>query len=205
MQKLINTIQAEGCYLGDSILKVDSFLNHQVDSDLMVEIGQQLFKRLNKGEKPITKVLTAEASGILPAMTTAMASGCRMIYARKSVSKTMVDNFYTAKAVSRTRGNDVTFYVNSQFLSPNDNVLIIEDFLATGSSISALVDIVKQSGATLLGIGTVIEKPAENGREVIAKHLPNNCPITSLACISFENDNLVTVLGKSHIENAITS
>ncbi len=200
MQKLIDTIQTEGRYLGNSILKVDSFLNHQVDSELMKEIGELLFERLNCGDKPITKVLTAEASGILPALTTAMAGHSRMIYARKSMSKTMVDEFYTAQAVSRTRGNDVTFYVNAQFLSPDDNVIIIEDFLATGSSIAALVDIVGQSGASLAGIGTVIEKPAENGRKVIAEHLTSPCPVASLACIGFENDNLITELGQLKIE-----
>ncbi len=204
MQKLIDKIKAEGRYLGNSILKVDSFLNHQVDSELMMEIGQQLFKRLSDStDKPITKVLTAEASGILPALTTAMSGNCRMIYARKSISKTMVDDFYTAKAVSRTRGNDVAFYVNSRFLSPDDNVIVIEDFLATGSSISALVDIVQQSGANLIGIGTVIEKPAENGRAVIGKALQQDCPIASLACIDFENDELVTSLGNLQVERNI--
>ncbi len=203
MQKLIDSIQAEGRYLGHSILKVDSFLNHQVDSELMVEIGRQLFERLNNADKPITKVLTAEASGILPAMTTAMAANCRMIYARKSISKTMVDDYYTAKAVSRTRGNDVTFYANSRFLGPDDRVLIIEDFLATGSSISALVDIVNQSGATLAGIGTIIEKPAEQGRAVICQHLQKDCPVASLACIDFDDNKLVTGLGHLHIEKSL--
>ncbi len=178
MQKLIDTIKAEGRYLGNSILKVDSFLNHQVDSELMTEIGKQLFKRLSD-----------------TANTDKPTGNCRMIYARKSMSKTMVDDFYTAKAVSRTRGNDVTFYVNSKFLLPDDNVLIIEDFLATGSSIAALTDIVYQSGANLIGVGAVIEKPAENGRAVIGKALQHNCPIASLACIDFEDDELITSLG----------
>ncbi len=201
MQKLVDKIKAEGRYLGNSILKVDSFLNHQVDSELMTEIGQQLFKRLSDStDRPITKVLTAEASGILPALTTAMAGNCRMIYARKTISKTMVDEFYTAKAVSRTRGNDVTFYVNSRYLSPNDNVIVIEDFLATGSSIAALTDIVQQSGANLVGIGTVIEKPAENGRAIISKALQKDCPIASLACIDFEDDELITTLGNLQTE-----
>ncbi len=206
MQKLVDKIKAEGRYLGNSILKVDSFLNHQVDSELMTAIGRQLFKRLSLAantDKPISKVLTAEASGIMPALTTAMAGNCRMIYARKSISKTMVDEYYTAKAVSRTRGNDVTFYVNSRFLSPDDNVIIIEDFLATGSSIAALTDIVYQSGASLIGIGAVIEKPAENGRAVIGKALQRNCPIASLACIDFKADNLVTRLGNLQIEKTI--
>ncbi len=200
MQKLIDTIKAEGRYLGNSILKVDSFLNHQVDSELMTEIGRQLFKRLSVAantDKPISKVLTAEASGIMPALTTAMAGNCRMIYARKSMSKTMTDEYYTANAVSRTRGNDVTFYVNSRFLSPDDNVIIIEDFLATGSSISALADIVYQSGANLIGIGAVIEKPAEKGRAVIGKALQKNCPIVSLVCIDFENDNIIVKKGEN--------
>lgn len=201
MQKLVEMIEAEGRYLGNSILKVDSFLNHQVDAGLMENIGRELFSRLSAhSDKPITKILTAEASGILPALTAAMAGNCRLIYARKSVSKTMVDSFYTADAVSRTRGNDVTFYVNSQFLTASDNVLIIEDFLATGSSIAALVDIVKQSGAQLAGIGTVIEKPSEQGRVAIRTHLPNDCPIASLARIHFDNDTVATELGRLVIE-----
>ncbi len=200
MQKLIETIRAEGRYLGDSILKVDSFLNHQVDAGLMTDIGQALFERLKPAGAPITKVLTAEASGILPALTTAVAADCRMIYARKSRSKTMVDSFYTADAVSRTRANAVTFYVNQQFLTPEDNVLIIEDFLATGSSISALVNIVQQAGAQLAGIGTVIEKPSEKGREVISRQLPQPCPVASLACIGFDDDNWVAELGRLQVE-----
>ncbi len=200
MQKLVNTIKAEGRYLGNSILKVDSFLNHQVDSELMTEIGQQLFKRLARTDKPITKVLTAEASGILPALATAMAGNCRMIYARKSISKTMMDEYYTAKAVSRTHGDDVTFYVNSQFLSSADNVIVIEDFLATGSSIAALVDIVQQSRANLIGIGTVIEKPAENGRTFINGQMKCEfVPIVSLACIDFEGGELIVRLGDYNI------
>ncbi len=203
MQKLIDTIRVEGRYLGDSILKVDSFLNHQVDCELMTEIGKELFKRLTFDGRPVfdgklvTKIVTAEASGILPAMATAMAGGCRMVYARKSISKTMTDDYYSAKAVSRTRGDDVTFYVNKKFISPDDNVLIVEDFLATGSSIAALTDIVYQSGANLIGIGTVIEKPAEDGRVAICQYLQKDCPIVSLACISFENDNFVVKKGEN--------
>ncbi|MBS9778539.1 MAG: xanthine phosphoribosyltransferase [Gammaproteobacteria bacterium] len=195
MQRLVDKIKSEGRYLGNSVVKVDSFLNHQVDSELMAEIGKELFRRLNDPTQPITKVVTAEVSGIAPAFATAMAGGCKMIYARKSLSKTMTDRYYHANAISRTRGNDVTFYVNSNFLSADDNVLIIEDFLATGSSISALVDIVTQSGASLCGIGTVIEKPAEKGREVIAKHTHDDCLVVSLASIRIENNELVVESG----------
>ncbi len=214
MQKLIDTIRAEGRYLGNSILKVDSFLNHQVDCELMTEIGEELFKRLTfDGRpvfdgKPVTKIVTAEASGILPAMATAMAGGCRMIYARKSISKTMTDDYYSAKAVSRTRGDDVTFYVNKKFISPDDNVLIVEDFLATGSSISALVDIVYQAQAKINGIGTIIEKPEECGLDVIGQALrKRDCPVVSLAQISFENETFAVSEGRTILvkENQLTN
>ncbi len=208
MKKLTDIIQNEGRYLGDSILKVDSFLNHQVDGELMMEIGQQLFERLNNAQvnqRPITKILTAEASGIVPALATAIAGGCRMIYARKSISKTMTDTYYSSDAVSRTRGSAVTFYVNSRFLSSDDNILIIEDFLATGSSIGALMNIAHQVGANIAGIGTVIEKPCERGREALRERLVTDCPIASLACLHFEDNQLVTQLGCLAIESRLNN
>lgn len=198
MQSLIDAIRNEGRYLGNSILKVDSFLNHQVDPDLMTEIGRTFFERLGKNHsKPITKILTAEASGIMPALTTAIEADCRMIYARKTASKTMVDEFYEADAISRTRGNPVTLKVNKNYLKAGDQVLIIDDFLAVGSTIGAMAEIIEQAGADLIGIGAVIEKPAEGGRERITQHIVNACPIASLARITFGNaDEIIVDAGK---------
>ncbi|PIE46114.1 MAG: xanthine phosphoribosyltransferase [Gammaproteobacteria bacterium] len=196
MQSLIDLIQKEGRYLGNDILKVDSFLNHQVDVHLMTAIGRAFYQRLGESRQPISKILTAEASGIMPALTTAIIADCRMVYARKSTSKTMVDACYEAEAISRTRGNKSILRVNKNYLKPDDRVLIIDDFLAIGSSIGAMIDIVQQANATLVGIGVVIEKPIEGGRKRIRQHLYDNCPVTSLAQISFDNDQVITAPGK---------
>jgi xanthine phosphoribosyltransferase len=198
MLKLCEFIQQEGRYLGQSIVKVDSFLNHQVDVALMNEIGKVFSDYFSAAsDKPITKVLTAEASGIMPAMATASLLSCRMIYSRKTVSKTMVGDFYQADAVSRTRGDDITLRVNKNYLGASEHVLIIDDFLAAGSTIAAMADIVQQSGSTLAGIGTVIEKPQENGQIKLRQrqNIGHDLPILSLAQIQIENDNFTVSSG----------
>ncbi len=196
MQSLVERILEEGRYLGNEIVKVDSFLNHQVDSALMVEVGRTFYTRLAADSAPIDKVLTAEASGIMPALTTAMQANCRMVYARKTQSKTMVDDFYEGHAISRTRGNHVTLRVNKNYLQAGERVLIIDDFLATGSGIGAMIDIIDQAGAVLVGVGAVIEKPVEGGRPHIRKHLRATCPVASLACISFDGDKVIAEVGR---------
>lgn len=179
MEILKERILREGKNLGGGILKVDSFINHQVDPRLMVEVGQELARRFAHLE--ITKVLTAEISGIAPALTTALALGVPLVYARKTRPITMVNGAYRQLAPSHTKGRMVELMVSVEFLKPGDKVLIVDDFLATGQTIEALVRIVEMSGATLVGIGAVIEKTFEGGRERL-RYL--QVPIESLVKIS---------------------
>ena len=185
MQELIERIRNEGIHIGGGIVKVDGFLNHQVDAGLMHRIGAQLASYFRSAG--ISKVITAETSGILPALTTASELGCMVIYARKQMSSSMQDDYFSAEAVSRTRGDRVTLRVSKRYLGAHDRVLLIDDFLATGSTLQALVQIVQQSGAVLCGIGCVIEKPQEQGRERFAEL---QVPIVTLAKITFHNDEL---------------
>ncbi len=187
MDVLKERILREGRHLGGGILKVDSFINHQVDAPFMMLLGREFARRF--GYLKPTKVLTAEISGIAPALATAYALDVPVLYARKTRPITMPDNAYRAVAPSHTKGKVVELLVSPEFLSASDRVLIIDDFLATGQTILALVRIVEQAGATLIGIGAVIEKAFEGGREVLA---PLGVPIESLVVIErFENGRIV--------------
>ena len=187
MQALIERIRHEAVHVGGGIIKVDSFINHQVDALLMQQLGETFAQQFaEQGVEPISKILTAEISGILPALMTAQALAVPMIYARKQQSTAMTDQYYHAEAISRTKGGGVTLRVAKPYLGNQDRVLIIDDFLATGSTLVGLIDIVEQSGAYLCGIGCIIEKPVEGGRERLA-YL--NKPILSLAKITFSDDS----------------
>lgn len=148
--------------MGNGILKVDSFLNHQVDPALMLAAGGALAAHF--GAMGITKVLTAEISGIAPALTTALALGVPVVFARKTKPITMPENMYVATAPSHTKGKEVYLMVSPEFLGPDDSVLVIDDFLATGHTIMALVRLARNAGARVVGVGAVIEKSFEGGR-----------------------------------------
>ena len=162
MEALKQRIRQEGKNLGNGILKVDSFINHQVDPALMLAVGGALAAHF--GALGITKVLTAEISGIAPALTTALALGVPVVYGRKTKPITMPDNMYISSAPSHTKGTEVHLMVSPEFLSSSDKILIIDDFLATGHTIMALVHLAQQAGAEVLGVGAVIEKSFEGGR-----------------------------------------
>ncbi|MCB9102108.1 MAG: xanthine phosphoribosyltransferase [Anaerolineales bacterium] len=162
MKALKERIQKEGKNLGNGILKVDSFLNHQVDPALMLAVGGALAAHF--GAMGITKVLTAEISGIAPALTTALALGVPVVYARKTKPITMPENMYVTTAPSHTKGKEVHLMVSPEFIGPDDSVLIIDDFLATGHTIMALVRLARKAGARVVGVGAVIEKSFEGGR-----------------------------------------
>jgi len=188
MQALRERIAREGRNLGKGILKVDSFLNHQVDAPLMLDVGREMARRFaNQG---VSKVLTAEISGIAPALTTALALGVPVIYARKAKPITMPANVYCETAPSHTKGKMVELLVSPEFLGPADRVLIVDDFLASGQTIQALARVVEQSGATLVGVGAVIEKSFEGGRELLT---PLGVPIESLVVITAMNDGQITM------------
>ena len=186
MEALKERIKREGQNLGRGILKVDSFINHQVDPELMVAVGRELAGRF--GGAGATKVLTAEISGIAPALTTALALGIPVVYARKSKPITMPEQVYRQIAPSHTKGRQVELMASPEFLRPSDRILIVDDFLASGQTISALVRLVEEAGAELVGIGTLIEKRFEGGRAQLEKL---GIPIESLVVIADMSDGRI--------------
>ena len=191
MRELIDRINTEARYLGNGIVKVDSFLNHRIDTILMTHIGRELARQLEaKGIGKIDKVLTAETSGIPPALTTAQALGVPMVYARKKRPATLVGDCYQSATRSHTKGESVTLHVSTEYLSSTDRVILVDDFIGFGDATEALLDIVGQSGATLCGIGYVLEKVYEKGREHLA-HL--DVPVIALARIDVQDEQVVVV------------
>ncbi|MGA2112688.1 MAG: xanthine phosphoribosyltransferase [Anaerolineales bacterium] len=178
MDALQRRILTEGRNLGNGILKVDSFLNHQVDPVLLDECGRELAARL--AGAGATKVLTAEISGIAPALTTARHLGIPLVFARKSKPITMPDQVFLTLAPSHTRGGTVELIVSPEYLSQHERILIIDDFLASGQTILGLARLAAAAGATVVGIGAIIEKTFEGGRAVLAAL---HVPIESLAVI----------------------
>ncbi|MEM7029261.1 MAG: xanthine phosphoribosyltransferase [Chloroflexota bacterium] len=165
MQLLIDRIRAEGRNLGGGILNVNSLINHQVDPTLMMAIGKALATRF--GDLGVNRVITAETSGIAPALMTALALGVSVVFARKSKPVTLPENVYTSTAVSRTKGGEITLMISPDFLRDGDNVLIVDDFLASGSQTLAMVQLVQKAQANVIGVGAVIEKEFEGGRAVL--------------------------------------
>jgi xanthine phosphoribosyltransferase len=188
MQKIKNLIMSEGVYLGNGILKVDSFINHQVDPILMEECGQEFARRFADA-KP-TRVLTAEISGIAPALMTARALSVPVVFARKSKPITMPDQVYLTVAPSHTKGVLVELIVSPEYLGHDERVLIIDDFLASGATINGLVRLTQAAGATLVGIGALIEKEFEGGRKLFSSL---NVQIESLACITSMDEEKITL------------
>jgi xanthine phosphoribosyltransferase len=190
MRELVERIRLEGKNLGRGILKVDSFVNHQLDPQLTVQMGEDFARRFaDAGVTGITKIITAEVSGIAPALTTGIVLGVPIIYARKTRPITMPDGYFSGHAPSHTKGGMVELIVSPEYLSPQDRVLLIDDFLATGQTIDALAALVAQCGATLCGIGCIIEKTFEGGRARLA-HL--GVPIVALAIVeSMDGDTIV--------------
>jgi xanthine phosphoribosyltransferase len=181
VQALIKRIRSEGRNLGNGILKVDGFVNHQLDPALTMNMGVEFAQRFTDlGVADITKVITAEVSGIAPALATGYALRVPVVYARKTRPITMQNGFYSSTAPSHTKGGLVELIVSPEYLFPSDRVVLIDDFLASGETIAALAQLIFQCSATLCGIGCVIEKEFEGGRKRLA-HL--DVPIISLALI----------------------
>jgi len=165
MKLLEERILRDGIIKEGGIVKVDSFLNHQMDIELINEIGKE-FARLFKDEK-ITKILTVEASGIGIACIAAQHIGCNVVFAKKAESKNLDGDIYTSKVVSYTKGKEYDIRVSKKFLTSDDRVLLIDDFLAKGKALLGLIDIVGQSGATVVGAGICIEKGFQEGGKII--------------------------------------
>ena len=178
MEELKTRIKEVGTVLPGNVLKVDAFLNHQIDAGLMQRIGQAFAARF--ADAGITKVWTVESSGIAPAVMTGLALGVPVIFARKHKSLTLNEGLYTAEVYSYTKqvANKIT--IAQKYVAPDDKVLIIDDFLANGQAVSGLLAIAKQAGVTVAGAGIVIEKTFQPGRLALEKQ---GIPVVSLAKI----------------------
>ncbi|MGK9252966.1 xanthine phosphoribosyltransferase [Paenibacillus humicus] len=197
MKQLEERIRREGQILSDKVLKVDSFLNHQVDTELALEIGRE-FARIF-ADRGITKVLTIEASGIQFAMAAGIALGVPFVYAKKKKAVTLTENLYTAQVHSFTRQETYQVSISQNYLGPEERVLIVDDFLATGAALVGLVDIVKQSGARLCGVGCVIEKSFQEGRGLLEEC---GVEVHSLARIASMAPGRVTYVSELEAEPA---
>ncbi len=186
MHALKDRIQSDGHNMGNGILKVDGFINHQVDPALMDSCGRELAARFAKVDA--TKVLTAEISGIAPAVMTANHLGLPVVYARKHKPVTMPNQVFLTLAPSHTKGGTVELIVSPEFLGDGERVLIVDDFLASGQTILGLARLARVAGATIVGIGTLVEKTFEGGRDILAEL---NVPVESLAAISDMSDGKI--------------
>ena len=165
MQLLKDRIRKDGKIKEGNVLKVDSFLNHQMDVKLFQEIGKE-FKRRFEGEE-ITKILTIEASGIGIACVAAEVFDVPVVFAKKTQTKNIAGDVYTTKVESFTLGRVYDIIVSREFLGKGDKVLLIDDFLANGKALEGLAELVKKSGAELVGAGVVIEKGFQVGGDII--------------------------------------
>ena len=167
MQLLEERIRRDGQILGKDVLKVDSFINHQIDVPFLMELGRE-FRRLYDGEK-ITKVLTIEASGIAIACITALYFSVPVLFAKKSKTSNLGADLYATQVASFTHGNVNNVIVSKDYLTNNDRVLIIDDFLAEGNALIGLIDLCRQAGAQVVGCGILIEKAYQGGGERVRK------------------------------------
>ena len=165
MKLLEERIRTHGKIREGGVLKVDSFLNHQMDVKLFQEMGKE-FLRLYQ-DCGVTKILTIEASGIGIACVAAQFFDCPVIFAKKNKTKNIADDVYTSKVESFTHGRVYDIIVSKEFLLPQDRVLIIDDFLANGSALQGLIKLVRDAGATLVGAGIAVEKAFQPGGDMI--------------------------------------
>jgi xanthine phosphoribosyltransferase len=167
MEKLHKRILEEGNALSENVLKVDSFLNHQVDPDLMYQMGSY-FKNYFEKHK-ITKIFTIESSGIAPAVMTAMQMNVQMVTLKKQKSKTISDDVYQTSVYSYTKGLNYELTLSKDYIKNEDNILVIDDFLANGEAVLGAIRLIEEAKAKVGGIGIVIEKSFQPGREKLEK------------------------------------
>ena len=184
-QKILN----EGIVLSDQVLKVDAFLNHQIDPVLMQLIGKEFAARFK--DAGITKIITIEASGIAPAIMAGLELGVPVIFARKYQSLTLKDDLYRSKVFSFTKQTESTIAISNKHLSSPDKALVIDDFLANGQAALGLIDLIHQANAEVVGVGIVIEKSFQPGREVL---LEKGYRVESLARVKSLADGKVSFI-----------
>ncbi|WP_276863571.1 xanthine phosphoribosyltransferase [Anaerococcus tetradius] len=188
MKELEEKILEEGIVIGPNILKVDSFLNQQIDCNLIQAMGKAFAEHFK--DKKIDKVLTVESSGIAPALATAIELGVKCVFARKQQSLTTGDNVYHSSVYSFTKQVTNELIVSKNFLKEDENVLMIDDFLANGQAAKGMVALVRQAGANPVGFGIVIEKSFSEGRDVIENEM--GLEIFSLARIAKLEEGKIT-------------
>ena len=187
LELLEKRILAEGRTAPGDILSVDNFVNHLIDVEFINECGKEFYRLF--GDSGVTKILTIEASGIGIACLTALGFGVPVLFAKKAKSANVTGRIYSSKVHSYTHGNDSNVFVSQDYLLPTDRVLIIDDFLAKGSALEGLIDIVNQSGATLVGAGVLIEKEYQGGGNIIRER---GIRVESLAKIASLDENGIT-------------
>jgi xanthine phosphoribosyltransferase len=186
MRELKEKIMSEGIVLSEHVLKVDSFLNHQMDPVLMKKIGETFAEKFRS--KKITKVITIESSGIGPALMTAYELGVPLIFARKRKSLTLNSDLYISKVYSFTKQEESEITISRKFIDCTDSILIIDDFLANGQAALGLIDIIEQAKAQVVGIGIVIEKAFQDGGRILRER---GIEVESLAQIASLSDGKV--------------
>lgn len=192
MESLGQKVKEDGVVIDEKILKVDGFLNHQIDAKLMNDVGKTFYESFK--DAGITKILTIEASGIAPAIMASFHFDVPCLFAKKAKPSTLKDGFYSTDIHSFTKNKTSTVIVSEEFLGPDDKVLIIDDFLANGDASQGLNDIVKQANATTVGVGIVVEKSFQNGRQRLEDaglYVSSLCKVASL------KGNKVTLLGEA--------
>ena len=192
MESLGRKVKEDGVIIDEKILKVDGFLNHQIDAKLMNDVGKTFYESFK--DAGITKILTIEASGIAPAIMASFHFDVPCLFAKKAKPSTLKDGFYSTDIHSFTKNKTSTVIVSEEFLGADDKVLIIDDFLANGDASLGLNDIVKQANATTVGVGIVVEKSFQNGRQRLEDaglYVSSLCKVASL------KGNKVTLLGEA--------
>ena len=184
MELLEQRILTDGKVLPGGILKVDGFLNHQIDPQLLYEMALE-FKRLYDGTG-INKILTIEASGIAMAALTGYVFSCPLVFAKKSKTKNISNNVYSVEVASFTHGNTNTVVVSKEYLSAKDRVLIVDDFLATGAALVGLKALVEQAGGVVVGAGIAVEKVFQGGGDMLRSQ---GLRVESLAKIASMDDH----------------
>lgn len=190
MERLKNKVIEDGVVIDEKILKVDGFLNHQIDAVLMHEIGKVFHDQFAK--ENVTKILTIEASGIAPAIMAALHFDVPCLFAKKAKPSTLTKGFYHTDVHSFTKNKTSTVIISEEFLSSDDRVLIIDDFLANGEAALGLHRLVQQANATPVGIGILVEKSFQQGRTRLEEAGLN---VSSLCQIASLEGNKITLVG----------
>ena len=189
MNFLEKKILQDGTVLDSSILKVDTFLNQQIDPSTMRQIGEYFFEYFKN--KSVTKIVTIESSGIAPALMTAEKLNVPLVVCKKSTSKTLNESVYSTQVKSFTKGNSYDLIVSKKFINDDDNILIIDDFLATGEATLGIIRLIQNTNAKISGVGIVIEKAFQHGSNLLKEQGYDVCSIARIKSMSPEKIDFI--------------